>query len=275
MKEIQPRYKRLLPTLILLLAIVIIGMFMLRQCSSRFSSADRDYSASGADTLDIAIDYSPMSMYADGDSLGGFNYEMMSHIARRSGLNVKFHPIVSLDQALKGLNDGTFDILIADLPTTLELQQQYLLTEPVYNDRQVLIEHVDSISSASPVKSVLDLGRRHVWVVANSPMESRLRNLSAEIGDTIYVEHDPDYGAELLYLLTSIGQVKLAVVNERLAKSMQEDGPDSVAIRTNVSFTQFQAWAINSDSTELCARIDSLIRDFKQTDEYKALLRKY
>lgn len=274
MKPLKQSHKACLPLLLLLLVAVIATMVMLRGCSTpKAVVADAPVKSEG-DTLDIAIDYSPVSMYAEGDSVGGLNYEIMMAIAAKGGLAVKFHPVTSFEDALNHLSEGTYDMVISDVPVTLDFKEQFLQTEPVYLDKQVLVQYVDTALKAEPVETQLDLGGRHVWVVAGSPTAGRLRNLSAEIGDTIYVESDPSYGPELLYMMISIGEIKLCVINEQLAKAMVARGGNA-EISANISFTQFQAWVLRRDAVELKERLDSLIDEFKTTDTYKQICNKY
>lgn len=275
MKSLPRKSQGLFSIYLLILAAVIAAMFLLKKCSAGKTGLTANPELSGGDTLNVAIDYSPVSMYVVDDTVGGFNHDILMAIAPELGRPVKFHPIVSLADALNRLDRGDFDIVVADLPVTLGYQSRFRLTEPVYTDRQVLIQHVDTLSSNPPVNSVLDLARRKVWVVDGSPVEGRLRNLSAEIGDTIYVMTTEDSGAELLYLLTSIGQTSLAVINEEVARAMSSKNDSTVRISTKISFTQFQAWAINRDSLRFGQEIDSIIRNFKQTDDYKRLTNRY
>lgn len=247
---------------------------LMKLCSSPAGTSSPEFLKSGGDTVDVAIEYSPVSMYYISDSLGGFNYDVLTAIASKSGIAVKIHPVTSVGQALAGLDEGLFDIVVADFPMTLDFQERYRFTQPVFIDRQVLLQHVDSVSQDSLVTSVLDLAGRHVWVSANTPIESRLRNLSSEIGDTIYVESTSEYGAEQLYLLTSAGEIPLSVVNERLAQALATDS-DHMRIMTDVSFNQFQVWALRRDNNTLASQLDSLILDFKSTSEYDDLTRRY
>lgn len=268
--------------LILLYALLLIGavafMAMLRGCSSSANeTALKIAGKSGGDTIDVAIDYSPMSMYStDADTLGGLNYDIMRRVADIAALPVKYHPLTSMEEAMNGLEDGLYDIVVADIPMTLDFQQRYRFSEPVYLDRQVLMQHVDTTAGADNerISTVLDLAGRHVWVVANTPIEDRLHNLSAEIGDTIYVERSTEYGAELLALLTSIGEIRLCVINEQVAKAMAKDSP-TVRVSTGVSFTQFQAWAMRNGDEDLALRVDSALVQFKSTPEYESLIRRY
>lgn len=270
--------QRLIILYVLLLVGAVAFMAMLRGCSSSADDkASRIDGKSGGDTIDVAIDYSPMSMYStDADTLGGLNYDIMRRVAEIAGIPVKYHPMTSMDEAMTGLENGLFDIVVADIPMTLDFQKRYRFSEPVYLDRQVLMQHVDTAAGAENEKiaTVLDLAGRHVWVVANTPIEDRLRNLSAEIGDTIYVERSSEYGAELLALLTSIGEIRLCVINEQVAKAMAKDSP-TVRVSTEVSFTQFQAWAMRAGNDTLASRIDSALVRFKSTPDYDALIRRY
>lgn len=275
MKGLNPHRKGLLSLWLVLLCVALIGMFMLRKCSSRGAASGRFlYEKSDGDTIDVAIDYSPVAIYADGDSAMGLNYEILQAISRDGSIPVKIHTVKSVDEALRLLDAGAFDMVVSDIPVTLDFKEKYLFTEDVYLDRQVLVQHIDSIETDNAVRSQLDLGGRHVWTVSNSPAEARLRNLSEEIGDTIYVESDPKYGAELLYMMTSIGEIDLCVINERLARAMQRKGGNAT-IATNVSFTQFQAWVMKKDNDQLKMRVDSLLRDFKQTEEYVQICNRY
>lgn len=277
MKDLSQKPKSLLATLLLLLAGVVLLMAMLRQCSDQRpnlligSAAD---TPSGGDTIDVAIDFSPLSYYLVNDTITGFNYELLEMISRSTGIPFKYHPLTSLDDALIGLESGLYDLIAADIPVTLDYRKLLLFTEPVYLDRQVLVQYRDpNKPSSDTLSSQLDLGHKKVWVVANSPSESRLRNLANEIGDTIFIHSNPDYNAELLFLMTSIGEIDYCVINEKTARALSEANGNA-SISTNISFTQFQAWAMRHDEKQLKDRIDSALQSIKQTDAYESLIEK-
>ena len=260
----------------LLLAGVVAAMFMLRECSTSASQVQTVEKISTGDTIDVAIEYSPASIYIKSDTLGGLNYDIMRQVAQIVGQPVKYHPVTSLEETFKLLEKGVYDIIVADIPLTIDFQQRYRLSEPVYLDKQVLLQHIDTAKGAEneEISSVLDLAGRQVWVVAGTPAEERLKALAEEIGDTIYVENSEEYGSELLAMLTSIGEIRLCVVNEKVAKAMAKDSP-TVKISTDISFTQFQAWCMRNDDHHFAAKIDSALIQFKSTPEYQALLKRY
>ena len=183
---------------LLLLGAAIFAMMMMRHCSQAPATVAPAAGTSKGDTLDVAIDYSPMSMYVTGDTVGGFNYDLMRYIAKRGNLRIKFHPVVSLDDALSGLDKGSYDMLIADMPATLEFQERYRLTEPLYLDRQVLLQHRDSLGNiANPVSSVLDLAGRHgegvraVAVVGQLPEAAESAAASSGLRIRIVINSSP------------------------------------------------------------------------------------
>lgn len=256
-------------SIILSLALIAVSTIVtVRTCSTPTAQHGYEYVRGSGDTINVAIDYSPMSLYRYGDSLAGFNYEMMKEMAAMYGDNVKFYPIASVNEALDDLKKGKYDVVISDLPVTEPRRESFRFTEPVYLDKQVLI------SLDSTVRSRLDLAGKEVWVLEGSPAAERLCNLSREIGDTIILRHDSIRSAEQLFMLTAMGKVPRAVINEAKAVHLAKDYPE-VDISTPVSFTQFQSWVVGKDNPRLADSLDAQIRRFKSTPEYKALIERY
>lgn len=91
--------------LVLILAIIAVGI--ISTVSYLHSSSGREgyrYVRAQGDSINVAIHYSPMSLYRYGDSLGGLNYEIATQISRQYGDKFKFYPISSSTQALSGLS---------------------------------------------------------------------------------------------------------------------------------------------------------------------------
>lgn len=240
-------------------------MLILRTCSTPLPAVEGGFTPASGDTLNVAIDYSPMSLYRYGDTLGGFNYDLIRQVMANEKRPLKFHPIVALQQALEGLEKGSYDIIVADIPMTASYRDRYHFSEAVYLDRQMLV------TADTTVHSQLDLGGRTITVPAGSPTVERLYSLGREIGDTIYVKQDSVHGAEQLFILAASGHVPAVAVNQELAKRMAPHYPN-VHLSTALSFTRFQAWLVGtSDSLWL----DSALVRFKSTPAYSTLLRRY
>ena len=257
-----------------LLLLVIALMVSLRYCNSdkvTLSSNTNDEHISKGDTLDVAIEYSPLSYYASGDSLGGFNYEFLKLLSDSCGVPMKFHPVVSLKKALEGLDNGLYDIMAAQYPVTRENKKHYLFTSALYLDKQVLVQrNTDGVV----IQSQLDLAGDTVNIVKGSPMRERILSLSREIGDTIHVVSDSIYGPEQLFLMVSTGDIKYAVINESIARKMAESHPN-VDISTAISFSQFQSLTLRKEDRELCEKLNKWIAKVKKLPEYRVIYDKY
>ena len=235
---------------VVLLAVVVACMVALSLCDRPQQVVTTQHS--GGDTLDIAIEFSPVTYYTYDDTLGGYNYDLLRMIADTTGCPMKFHPIVTLQTALEGINNGTYDVLVAQFPMTAPARERYAFTRPIYLDQQVLVQREGSHA----IHSQLELAGDTVWVVKGSPMHERVASLSREIGDTISVHADAQYGPEQLMMMVSQGEIRYAVVNRSIARAMSRRLPGldcSVAI----SLSQFQSWVVSRDRQDLC---DSLNR---------------
>lgn len=268
MTPLQP-IKGKLPLYGLLLILAVALMGMIKHCSHHDSSATESPRATG-DTIDIAIEISPIALSTCADTLGGFYYDLMRYIAKKENLAVKFTPFSQIESALDGLESGRYDMVIADLPITTAMREKFLFTDPIALDREVLVQLKDSLSGKPKAMIQNDLRGDTVWIPAGSPFRDRLINLSHEIGDTIYIEEDPDYASEQLVMLVALGDLPRAVVNEQIARSLAGRYPN-LDISLDISFTQFQSWAVSPNRQVL---LDSLNLWLSRHSEVAETLRK-
>lgn len=268
------RPTRYLQTLLYLLLLVgvIVAMSMTKRCSSSAPLPPVTSGHSGADTIDVAVMYGPMSYFMYGDTLGGVNLDMLKAYQNASGKKLKFWPIVNLHDALDKLENGTFDIL-ASLPADNGVKSRFATTESVFLDRLVLVQLMDSAGSTR-VKSALDLNGDTIVIQKDSPAASRLSNLSNEIGGNINVVKDERLSEEYLCMKVASGEIPLVVVNEKIAEKMKLTYP-ALSYDNPVSFTQFQVWLMPKGDTLLLNNINAWLSDFLKTPAYHDIIKKY
>ncbi len=237
-----PHKKGSLTIYLLLLIVAPALMVALRQCSVK-GIGERREAIAGGDTINVAIEISPMGVTISGDTLGGYYYDIMRQLASAHGRQLRFHPFTQLKTALEGLDEGRYQVVVSDIPATAEMKGRYLFVQPGEIDRQVLVQRKDSTGTMA-CATQFDLGGKHVTVPHNSPFISRLRNLSHEIGDTIYVAEDSRYSSEQLIIMTAIGEIDNVVVSARVAEPLLRRYPNLDA-SLHVSFNQFQGWAMS------------------------------
>ena len=259
---------------ILPFALAAATIVLLSGCRQERETAPRDYdeiAASGV--LRVVTDYSPLTYYMTEDSLSGFDYELLQMIGKRTRLKIEITPEVSLTKSLEGLDNRSYDVIARPLPVTTENKQKYIFTKPLQLNKQVLVQRRDSTGNVA-IRNQLDLGQCTLHIAQDAPTRLRIENLAHEIGDTIYIQEEPDCGAEQLIILVASGLIDYAVCDEAEARAIG-DSYDEIDCKTDISFTQFMAWTLRQESTSLCDSLNLWIDEISHTDEYKALQKKY
>lgn len=266
--------KAQLPVLAAVAVLILIGIGLVRSCSTgRESRLVGLYERPGGDTLAVAIEMSPLTYTFANDTAEGFDYEILRDIAALHNLPLHFYPVTHLEEAYKGLDDGQYDIVVANMPATSGLREYFALTDAVYLDRQVLVQRRNADSTVN-ITGQLDLRGDTVYLAPGSPVRSRLRNMAAEMGDTIDIVTLPDYNSEHLAIMTARGDIKHAVVSEAVARKVAADYPN-LDYSTPVSFNQFQVWALAPQDSILRDSLNVWLNAFKATPRYQTLATRY
>ena len=224
--------------------------------------------------LHAATEYNSISFYVDGDTVSGFHYELIEAFARDKGLQVQVSPVMSFNQRLEGLADGTYDVVAYGIPATSELKDSLLLTSPIILSKQVLVQRKVGENDSLAIRSQLDLAGKTLNVVKGSPSILRIRNLSNEIGDTIYVNEENTYGDEQLIIMVAKSEIDFAVCDETIAREMSKHYPE-IDFSTDISFTQFRSWALRLTSPLLLDSLNIWLKDIKKSPEFQKLKTKY
>ena len=177
-----------------------------------------------------------------------------------------------MDYAIEGLDSGYYDIVVSFLPSTESLKKNFALSDPVYLDREVLVQLNDSLRFIS---SPDQLGNDTVWIADGSPFRQRIENLSSEIGEHIEVATLAGHTAEHLIMLVATGKIPRAVVNEGIATRMKEEHYPNLNISTPVSFTQLQCWIVSQNDSGTGDFVNYWLDSLKRTDIYPSILAKY
>ncbi|MEG1838816.1 MAG: transporter substrate-binding domain-containing protein [Bacteroidaceae bacterium] len=259
----------------LAIAMIIATIIILLIRKDIIKGHPRDYAeieASG--TIRVVTEYNSLSYFADGDSILGFHYELIQAFAKAKGLKVDIIPEMSFEKRMKGLNNGTFDLIGYNLPVTTELKDDILLTTPIVLNKQILVQRKPSDKDSLFISTQLDLARRTLHVIKGSPSILRIHNLANEIGDTIYIKEVEKYAAEQLMAMVAHADIDYAVCDESLAKACIRSFPN-LDISTDISFTQFYSWGVSKQSPVLLDSINSWLNIFKQTKDYQRIYRRY
>lgn len=260
----------------ILIAVVCFFVFLFWPSSNKPTGHPRDYKEiKESGILRVATEYNSISFYVDNDTLSGFNYELINAFAESQGLKAEIIPIMSFEERLIGLEQGDFDIIAYNTPITSNLKDTLLFSAPILLSKYVLVQRKPNVDSTSVfINSQLELSGCTLYVTKASPAIMRIRNLGNEIGDTIYIREFEKYGPEQLISLVAYGDIDYAVCEANIAESAAKDLPQ-IDIKTDISFNQFQSWALSKHSPILLDSLNLWLINFIKSPYYKQLQKKY
>ena len=258
-----------------ILAVTLSSIFFKKKTEAE-TSLPRDYAEIAASGILRAVtEYNSISFYADGDTVSGFHYELLHAFAHSKGLKPEITPEMSFSKRLEGVQKGTYDILANSTVVTTEYKDSLLFTRPIILNKQVLVQRKPEKENDSLyIHSQLELARKTLHLVKNSPAILRIHNLSNEIGDTIYIKEVEKYGQEQLLAMVAHGDIDYAVCDESIAQAYINDFPQ-LDIETAISLPQSHSWGASKHSPTLPDSLNSWLNDYVKTPAFKLLRKKY
>ena len=225
--------------------------------------------------LRLVTEYNQSGYYVAGDTIEGFQYELSQAIAQLSGLEIQIFLEMSLAESFDMLEENNCDAVARNIPITSEIKEKYLFTEPIVLDKQVLIQRTEAANNGSSPSATNSIWPVRPYISQNdSPAQLRLQNLGHEIGDTIYVIEDELYSGEQLAIMVAKGDIDYAVCDQQTAALSQKQLPE-IDIKTDISFTQLQSWAVRKDSPILLDSLNSWLEQIRKNGTFDKIYKKY
>jgi membrane-bound lytic murein transglycosylase MltF len=251
---------KLLPLYFVLLGISLVIMLLLGHDLNKPKL--RDYNEIKEEgILRIVTDYNSIGYYTTGDTIAGTQYELCKYIEDISGLNVEIYLENSLAESIRDLKELKYDVIARNISITSQTKEIIAFTEPVRKSKQVLVQRTAEYNNGiEPIRNQIELARKTLYVPENSPSILRIRNLAEEIADTIFINEEKGCNPEQLIHMVANGEIDFAVTDREIAIKNRKNFPQ-IDVETEISFSQFQAWAIRKDSPVL---LDSLNQWLKQ-----------
>jgi membrane-bound lytic murein transglycosylase MltF len=241
----------------------LIALLLINTTGKKNASKRDFFQISREGKLNIVTEYNSVDYYVSGDTIAGMQYELCKYIEKRSGLSVEIFLENNMDLCIKGLENCSYDIIARNIPITNENKDFLLFTVPVAQSKQVLVQRKPLAGDSTLlIRNQIDLASREVHVPQNSAAILRLRNLSDEIAEPIYIREMEEYSTEQLIYMVACKEIDYAVVDQELALKNSVFFPD-IDVKTDIGFTQFQAWALRKTSPVLLDSLNVWISDFK------------
>lgn len=225
--------------------------------------------------LSVLTHNSTMGFSLKGDSVSGFQYEIVKAFADTLGVELVVTEQNDLKDCIEGLQSGDYNIIANFMPVTTEWQKDVSFTTPILTSRQVLVQRItnDSIKPIAITK-LIQLAKDTVSVSANSPFKMILKHLSDQIADTIYVPEKQNKSTEQMVQLVAEGKIKYTICDEKYAQRFKLLYPN-IDVSIPIGFSQNLAWAVHPKSPKLLQELNDFLDDFIGSSAYWEIYRKY
>jgi membrane-bound lytic murein transglycosylase MltF len=225
--------------------------------------------------LSVLTDSSRLGFSVIGDSVSGFQYEIIKAFADSLGLELAITEENDFNACLKQLESGDYDVIASFIPITTEWQNEVLFTIPLLTSRQVLVQRYSNDSTKSiGITNQLQLANDSIYIPFNSPYKLRLKNLSDEIAEDINIFEIKNVSSEQLVRLVSEAKIKYTICDEQFARRLKLQF-NNIDISLPLSFEQHSAWVVHPNSTLLHERLNAFLKDFIGSSAYWEIYRRY
>lgn len=213
----------------------------------------------------------------------GFEYEMLERLAESLDLDLEIIIAEDEDKLIDMLNRGEGDLIAYGFTITEDRKKEVNFTKALYNSHQVLVQRkpknwrrmkiheINEVLIKDPIQLIGDT----VSVKKESSYAKRLKNLSSELGEKIYIDSLPgSWSADKIIKKVAEGEIKYTVADQNIAFINASYYP-ILDISTKISFSQRIAWATRKNTPELLKAINQWITEVKKTTDYFVIYNKY
>ena len=254
------KYLWVLISLLFLVALCMIFLFHLKSDTIKMG----DYTgikASGM--LRVVMEYNASDYYVSGDSITGAQYELCKFISRKSGLELNISFENNLEASITKLLNKEVDIISQSIPITTGDKEVMAFTIPIKQSKQVLVQRKKaSENDSSYINSQIQLAHKTIYLPQGSPTKLRIKNLSEEIAEPIYVKEIDHYSQEHILYMVAFGDIDYAVVDYEIASKNRNKFPE-IDMNIDISFSQLQAWAVRKESPILLDSLNVWISEYQ------------
>lgn len=213
----------------------------------------------------------------------GFEYELLTRLAKNLGLELKITVARDIDALFGMLNNGEGDLIAFGLTITEPRKKLVSFTNNHYVTHQTLVQRMPDNWRSLPgykidrqvISNTLELINDTVWVRENTSYAQRLENLQQEIGAKIPIAHiEGNIPTDEIIRMVADGEIDRTVADYNIA-SINKTYYPALHINTRISFSQRIAWAVRQNSPELLKAINKWISKEKKSDDYNVIYNKY
>ena len=224
--------------------------------------------------ITVVTDSTSIGFSVVGDSVSGFQYEIVKAFADSLGVELVVVEENDLESSIRGIKNLDYQLIADFIPVTSEWKHEISFSTPLLSSYQVLVQRLINDSTKDiAIRKQTDLANDTVYVPIHSPNKIILQHLSNEIADSISIL-EMNLSAEQIVRQVANGKVKYTICGELFAEKLKSKYPN-IDISLPIGFEQQQAWAVNKNSPKLLEKLNEFLDDFIGSSTYWEIYRKY
>lgn len=204
------------------------------------------------------------------DSMG-FHYELLKAYADSMGLELEVKVINGRKEQLKALKKGEGSLLAADVLHTERMCREYRCLHPLYVTRMCVVQHT---LSDKKIVDAAQLKDSRVVVPSEDAYQLRLQHLMEELACDIEVVMSAQDAERDVLLKVEKNVCAYGLCLEKHGKKWKKEFP-MLDFSVGVGVEQPCGWVVHKDAEDLAKSLDSFLRRFVTTADYRKIYSKY
>jgi len=197
----------------------------------------------------------------------GFDIDLMTEIAKRMGLKVKFVN-TAWDGIIPGLLAKKYDCICSAMTITEERAKQVDFSDPYFEAKQVIITRTDS-----DIKGVKDLAGKVVAVQQGTTGDFAAMRL-VEKGIKFKIVRFE--GTPEALMAIQKGDADAAIIDNFVAYLAMKENPEIYKVVEDKEFApEYYGIAVNKDNPGLLKKINEVLKEIKQDGTYDKIYKKW
>jgi membrane-bound lytic murein transglycosylase F len=248
------------------------------------NSVDRDLEQIKKDgVLRALVVYSSTSYFLYRGQAMGFEYELLTQLAKELDLKLELVISNNLDTQFEVLNRGEVDLIAHGMTITNQRKWEVDFTEHLYLTRQVLVQkrpdnYLNMSWSAIDghlINDPIELIDKTISVRKNSSYIERILSLSNEMGGNIMIDTlDSKLSTDEIINMVADGEIEYTIADENLAKINASYNP-ILKIDVPISFSQRIAWVTRKKSPLFRQAVNKWIVSQRKKRDFNVIYNKY
>lgn len=198
----------------------------------------------------------------------GFDVDLMTEIAKRMGLEVKFIN-TAWDGIIPGLMAKKYDVICSAMTITEERAKQVDFSDPYFEAKQVIVARANS-----DIKGVQDLEGKVVAVQQGTTGDFAAMRLVDEKGIKFKIVRFE--GTPEALMAIQKGDADAAIIDNFVAYLAVKENPDVYKVVEDKEFApEYYGIAVNKDNPGLLNKINEVLKEIKQDGTYDKIYNKW